>query len=170
MRGFPAGTPRRRASLLLDVPVHLSYDRRGRGEMLQIYFLSVAANTLAGIILASDWITRKFTGVRAVTDGLSTRRGKLTAGLLSLFVGFVTLLFPSRPPIVLGDLAPSVAGLAMGVALLFEVLRQESLFPAERGDMSERQSRAPVAYRTTLGMLGLAAALVHFFLPERFIV
>jgi hypothetical protein len=25
----------------------------------------------------------------------------------------------------------------------------------------------PIGYRTTLGMLGLAAALLHFFLPER---
>jgi len=138
--------------------------------MLQLYFLSVATNTVAGIILASDWIARKFGGVRAVTDGLSTRRGKLAAGLSALFVGLLTLVFPSLPPIVLGDLVPSIAGLAMGVALLFEVLRQESLFPAERAGENERMARAPIAYRTTLGMLGLAAALVHFFLPERLIV
>jgi hypothetical protein len=138
--------------------------------MLQLYFLSVAANTIAGMILASDWIARRFSGIRVLTEGLSSRRGKLAAGLSSLFVGFLTLLFPSRPPIILGDLAPSVAGLAMGVALLFEVLRQESLFPAERGETNERQARAPLAYRTTLGLLGLAAALVHFFLPERLIV
>ncbi len=60
--------------------------------------------------------------------------------------------------------------MAMGVALLFEVFKQEALFPAERGEMSERPARAPLAYRTTLGMMGLAAALVHFFLPERLIV
>jgi len=27
--------------------------------------------------------------------------------------------------------------------------------------------RLPVGYRTTLGVLGLAAAILHFFLPER---
>jgi hypothetical protein len=138
--------------------------------MLQLYFLSVASNTLAGMILASDWIARKFNGIRTFTEGISTRRGKLAAGISALFVGFLTLLFPSQPPIILGDLAPSIAGLAMGVALLFEVLRQESQFPPEKGDTTEKQARAPLAYRTTLGLLGLAAAVVHFFLPERLFV
>jgi len=138
--------------------------------MLQLYFLSVAVNMLAGTILASDWLARKFSGIGGLTDGLSSRRGKLAIGLSSLIVGFVTLFFPAAPPILVGDLAPSLAGLAMGVALLFEVLRLEALFPAERADGTERQARAPSGYRTTLGLLGLAAALVHFFLPERLIL
>jgi hypothetical protein len=138
--------------------------------MAQLYFLSVASNLLAGILLASDWLVLKFPGLRALADALGARRGRLAAGLSSLFVGFVTLFVPSGPPIVLGDLVPSAAGLAMGIALLFDVLKQESLFPAERVEQQDRHGRAPAAYRTTLGLLGIAAAVVHYFLPERLIV
>ena len=135
--------------------------------MLQLYFLSVASNLIAGIILASDWLVSRFAGLRPLVEFLSHRRARLTAGLGALFVGLVTLLFPSRSPIILGDLAPSLAGVAMGVALLFEVLRQESLFPAEK---EVPVGRGQIAYRTTLGMIGLATAVVHFFLPERIIL
>ena len=135
--------------------------------MLQLYFLSVASNALAGAALAGDWLAERFPGLRPLVEFLSRRRARLAAGLCSLFVGLITFIFPSRPPLILGDLAPSLAGLGMGVALLFEVLRQESLFPAEKeGTMG----RGQIAYRTTLGMIGLAVAVVHFFLPERIVL
>jgi len=58
-------------------------------------------------------------------------------------------------------------GMAMGIALLFEVFKQDAVFPAERGEKSERVDRLPIGHRTTLGVFGLAAAILHFFLPER---
>jgi hypothetical protein len=138
--------------------------------MLQLYFLSVSVNLLAGMILSADWLAARFSGIRSMTDGLSGRRGRLVIGMAALLVGFVTLLLPAQPPILIGDLVPSVAGLAMGVTLLFEVLRQEALFPAERVNGDPPPSHVPAGYRVPLGLFGIAAALVHFFLPERLIL
>ena len=56
-------------------------------------------------------------------------------------------------------------GIAVGIALLFEVLKQEALFPA--GPADDGQVKAPLAYRTALGAFAFAAAILHFFLPER---
>lgn len=138
--------------------------------MLQLYFLSVLVNALAGLMLASEWLTARFESISAFAELFASRRGRLAIGLASLFVGFITLLLPASGPIFLGDLAPSAAGLAMGLVLVFEVLRQETLFPAERTEAPDKAGRVHSGYRVTLGMIGLATALVHFFLPERVIL
>jgi len=135
--------------------------------MLQFYFLSIVANFLAGLTLSSDWFARKFPGLAAAVALFSGRVGKMVLGLASLLVGFGTLFVPAAPPLVFGDLFPSVMGMAMGIALLFEVFKQDAVFPAERGEKAEKVEKLPVGYRTTLGVLGIAAAILHFFLPER---
>jgi hypothetical protein len=132
--------------------------------MLQFYFLSIISNFLAGLSLAADWIGQKVPGLASIAQWLSGRGAKLIFGLSSLLIGFGTLFVPVEGPLIVGDLFPSVVGMAMGIALLFEVFRQDAVLPAER---SEKQERPPAGYRTTLGMLGIAAAVLHFFLPER---
>ena len=136
----------------------------GRGKMLQFYFLSIICNLLAGVSLSSDWIAQKIKGFLPIAAAVSARTAKLIAGLASLLVGFGTLFVPVEGPLIIGDLFPSVVGMAMGIALLFEVFRQDAVLPIERG---EKRERPPAGYRTTLGMLGIAAAVLHFFLPER---
>ena len=135
--------------------------------MLQFYFLSISANILAGLTLAGDAIKRRMPGFAEINARLSGRRGKLVFGLASLLVGFCTLFVPAEPPVILGDLLPSAVGMVMGIALLFEVFRDMATLPAEQ---SERSERVPVGYRTTLGIIGLATAAVHFFLPDRIIL
>jgi hypothetical protein len=135
--------------------------------MLQFYFLSVATNLLAGLSLSSTWFGKKFPGLAAAVSGLNGRVGKLATGLAVLLVGFATLFVPVEPPLVLGDLYPSVMGMAMGIALLFEVFKQDALLPGERTEKASRQERGRIGSRTTLGVLGIVAAILHFFLPER---
>ncbi len=132
--------------------------------MLQIYFLSISLNLAAGFILASDGM-RGLKSLASLADILSTRRAKLVFGPSVLIVGFLTLFIPADAgPLILGDLIPSIAGMAMGIALLFEVFRVDAVFPSEPAD---RQERRTPAYRTALGILGMGVAVLHFFLGER---
>jgi hypothetical protein len=135
--------------------------------MLQFYFLSIFTNLCAGLSFFSDWFAGKTSGLASVVLALSSRRVKMAVGCSVLLVGFATLFFPAESPIVLGDLFPSLVGMIMGVALLFEVFKQDALLPAERVDKTEGQEKAPAGYRFAFGVLGLAAAVLHFFLPER---
>jgi hypothetical protein len=138
--------------------------------MIQFYFLSVIANFLAGTALSADWFARKIPGLSGLGASFSGRRGRMAIGLSAIFVGVGTLFVPVNAPIILGDLFPSLAGMVTGIALLFEVFKQDAVFPAERGEKNDKVERLPVAYRTALGILGLAAAILHFFLPERPII
>jgi hypothetical protein len=135
--------------------------------MMQFYFLSIVSNFVAGLILSSDWFTGKVPVFASFASGLAGRRAKLVFGLAALLVGFGTLFVPAEGPLVIGDLFPSVMGMVMGIALLFEVFKQASRFPNEP---AERAERPAIAYRSTLGFLGLAAAVLHFFLPERLLL
>ncbi len=138
--------------------------------MLQFYFLSVSANFLAGLALSAEWISRKIPGLAGLAPGFSGRGFRMGIGLAAIFVGVGTLFVPADPHLILGDILPSLAGMAMGIALLFEVFRQDALFPAERAEKSDKAARLPMAYRTALGLFGLAVAIVHFFLPDRLIL
>jgi hypothetical protein len=138
--------------------------------MLQFYFLSVVANFLAGTALSAEWLSGKIPGLAGLGNAFSGRRGRMAVGLSAIFVGVGSFFVPVDGHLILGDLLPSVVGMVMGVALLYEVFKQDAVFPAERGEKNDKLERLPVAYRTALGMLGLAAAVIHFFLPERLII
>jgi len=135
--------------------------------MLQLYFLSVAANFLAGATLSADWMGERFTSLAGILGALSGRRARTITGLAALLVGLGTLFVPAAPPVVLGDLFPSAVGMAVGIALLFEVFKQDAFYPGEQAARGEQGMRTPSAYRTALGALGFAAAVLHYFLPER---
>ena len=132
--------------------------------MLQIYFLSIACNLIGGMTLAADSIVKRIPSLKTLAALLSNRSAKLWTGLSVIIVGFIELFVPAGNVIIIGDLLPAGVGMLMGIALLFEVFRQDSLFPSET---SQKADKPPVAYRTTLGLLGLAVAVLHFFLPER---
>jgi len=135
--------------------------------MLQFYFLSVAANFLAGTALSADWMSEKFRSLAPMLGALSVRRARLIIGLTVLLVGLGTLFVPAGGQMILGDLFPSAVGIAVGIALLFEVIRQETFLPAEPPPSEDRAGKAPRAYRSALGAFAYAAAILHFFLPER---
>jgi hypothetical protein len=134
--------------------------------MLQFYFLSILANLVGGVTLCSEWLGRR-PGVAGLLAALSSRYWKMTTGLVAIIAGLAKLFVPVGSPLVLGDLVPGLVGMTLGVALLFEVLKQEAILPAERGVRPDTHGRGALGYRTALGVLGFAAAILHFFLPER---
>jgi hypothetical protein len=134
--------------------------------MLQFYFLSILANLVGGLTLCSDWLGRR-PGLANLFAVLASRYWKMSTGLVALIAGFAKLFVPVGSPIILADIFPGLVGMIIGIALLFEVFKQEALFPAERGERPDAPTREAPGYRTALGIMGFAAAILHFFLPER---
>jgi TctA family transporter len=132
--------------------------------MMQLYFLSIAANLLAGIALCSEYFAARLRWFAPLGQLVGGRGFRAVVGGLAAVVGFLKLLVRSTPsdvPVV-GDLLPALAGLAMGASLLVQVLREKSDLPAEA---VSRVEKAALAYRVPLGLAGMAVALLHFLLP-----
>jgi hypothetical protein len=133
--------------------------------MLQFYFLSILTNAAAGALLSAEYFGHRVARLAWLAAHPGSRRFKMACGASALLVGGCTIFWPAGAGVpVIGDLVPSVAGLAMGVALLFEVFRQDALFPSEP---ASGPARTGMDWRSMLGIAGLAVALLHFFLPER---
>jgi hypothetical protein len=132
--------------------------------MMQLYFLSIAANLLAGTALCSEYFAARLRWFAPLGQLIGGRGFRAVVGGLAAVVGFLKLLVRSTPsdvPVV-GDLLPALAGLAMGASLLVQVLREKSDLPAEA---VSRVEKAALAYRVPLGLAGMAVALLHFLLP-----
>ena len=61
--------------------------------MIQIYFLSILSNVLAGLILSADHYSEKFPGFTAVREFFTGKPGlRVTVGVVSFITGFLKLL------------------------------------------------------------------------------
>jgi hypothetical protein len=133
--------------------------------MLQFYFLSILTNAAAGGLLSAEYFGRRVPRLAWLSSHPGSRRLKLTCGAAALLVGACTIFWPAGGGVpVLGDLVPSIAGLAMGVALLFEVFRQDARLPSEP---APAPAKGGLDWRSMVGIAGLVVAALHFFLPER---
>jgi len=130
--------------------------------MLQIYFLSVAANILAGLASSSEFLAGRFHGFAPLHDLLEKRPCRAALGATAAVVGLLKLLIPFDVPVA-GDLIPALVGMALGVSLVLQVVREKADLPFES---LGRLQKAALAYRLPLGIAGIVAGVLHFLLPR----
>jgi hypothetical protein len=130
--------------------------------MLQFYFLSIFANILASLTLMSDYLAEKFEAFLPFKELFARKNVKTTIGIAAFVVGFLKLLLPVQT-VVVGDLLPALAGLAMGAGLILGILRERANVSAETVDNLEK---TVMTYRVPLGIAGLVISALHFLLPR----
>ena len=132
--------------------------------MLQLYFLSIMCNGIAGYLFAYGDAYEN----RSVEDGLKspTFGGgfRLIVGLVSVITGFLKLLLPVRVPI-LGDLFPAVVGIAAGFILLYEFYSDHGSRSSGEGKL-ERIGDVLLKHKKPMGFVCMAAAVLHFLFPR----
>jgi hypothetical protein len=130
-------------------------------EFVQFYFLSILANILAGLTLTSDYFAEKSKIFLPIKELLSKTNIKTTIGIAAFVVGFLKLLLPVRT-VVVGDLLPALAGLAMGAGLILGIVRERGTVKTETVDSLEK---TVMTYRVPLGITGLVVSVLHFLVP-----
>jgi len=131
--------------------------------MIQLYFLSILCNGLSGYLLFAGNENEAVEKTR-----LSNPTYHLVLGILSAVVGVLKLLSPNADKIlILGDLLPSVSGLAAGFLLIFGIYRQDSSSTSQTETSSlNTLGLSLLRFRKSIGLGLLAVALLHFLFPQ----
>lgn len=128
--------------------------------MVQFYLLSVILNIVAGYALISFETEAKGSNFDGIREYLKDSTVRLVLGILCATVGFFKLLTVMRGDIpVVGDLIPSLAGMASGLTLLLEFYRSNSNVTTTA---LEKLNTIFVANRRIVGIVAITSGLVHF--------
>lgn len=121
-------------------------------------------NIITGYALVSFNTPIKGTKVDGIRDFLRDSTIRLILGILSTTIGFFKLLTVMRGDIpVVGDLLPSLAGLASGFTLLLEFYKLNSNTTTEA---LERMDKIFVANKKTVGIATMVLGFTHFLFPN----
>jgi len=129
--------------------------------MIQLYFLSILCNSLAGYILFSgnDSEMSEKTGF-----SIHNPTFYLILGILSIVTGVLKLLSPSLDGLVIiGDLIPAASGVIAGLILIFGLYRKDSF---EKTGELDRFGKSLIGFRKPIGLGLFIVALLHFLFPK----
>ena len=125
---------------------------------LQIYFLTVLFNSLAGLILASEYIKDKIPVLEGLVNLLNGKEVKFIIGIGSLITGVFKFITPIGI-LIIGDLLPGIVSLGLGIVLLMDFFKESTSISSET---IEKIDSLLLSYKNVIGGLGLGSAAVHF--------
>ena len=139
--------------------------------MLQLYLLTVMSNLLAGLVLASDFVSRLSVPVSRYLDFQSNVVYRIIVGCGAFLIGLINLVEPGNVPI-LGNFFPSVLGIASGLLIVAMWFNSRSAKVDEDSETESRMKRmsrkvesSVGPYHTALGMTTVISAILHAAMP-----
>jgi len=137
--------------------------------MIQLYFLSIVFNGVAGFLFIFGDMGKNDSAesggkLSFVSDGF-----RLVIGILAGIIGVLKLLSPMKGMPILGDVLPAAAGIAAGFMLIFGFYREHSSDTDAEGNIN-RFGEIILRYKKPIGIVLLAAAVLHFLFPEAFLL
>lgn len=131
--------------------------------MNQVYLLSVVTILLSGIALSFDRLDERIhIGSLFQRDAFTGQTFRLLMAIITAVVGFLQLLTVHPDDTVfLGDLIPAVTGLLLGFVLFLEYYGERT---ETMSHGMERLHQRLVGNASTIGILGIIVALLHFLL------
>lgn len=128
--------------------------------MVQFYFLSVLMNIIAGYALISVDTEPKGSKFDGIREYLKDGTIRLVLGILCSAVGFFKLLTVMRGDIpVIGDLFPSLGGMAAGLTLLLEHYKANSKTSSAT---VQKLDALFIANKRIVGISSMVSGFVHF--------
>ncbi|MBE6349288.1 MAG: hypothetical protein E7062_00845 [Spirochaetaceae bacterium] len=134
--------------------------------MLQFYFLSILVNLLIGAILVFSPPAQNTEeeNTHSLTHLIfENKTFQLILGILTVFISIMKLLsvVPSDVPVI-GDLIPAVAGLLGGFYLLLSYYLAHTTTEVTLHPLMQKVLDS----KKYIGIICLAAALLHFLFPK----
>ncbi len=139
---------------------------------MQVYLLTVLTTILTGLALASDFLTQRFERYSEYTDFMENSVYRIILGALTILVGVINL-FPNYEGnvAVLGDLLPSLMGIAGGVLLIAGFLSKEKREEARKAaEIAEKVEQFSKPYLAVVGISSVLIGILHAILPKVIII
>ena len=133
--------------------------------MPQFYMLSILANLAGSLTLAGDYLGEKIPWLAMFKSIRENRGARTVIGICALVIGVIKLfaLSPGERIIILGDLLPALAGMAVGTILLAEI---NQVHVDKAGERIRRISKAALSYRVPVAITGIVVSFLHFLFPS----
>ncbi len=144
--------------------------------MVQIYFICILLNLLAGLVLmygkskisaeedeVDDKKSKKISSFNETFSFINSKSFRLVLGIMLVFVGFMKILsvYKSDIPII-GDLFPVLSSFMAGTSILLE-------FYIETADTAtnipENVKKFFIGGKKYIGITCIAVAVLHFIFP-----
>ena len=126
---------------------------------LQIYFLTIVFNIIAGFLLCAEYIRDKLPSLKGLLDFLNSKEARFIAGIGSLITGVFKFISPVGI-VVIGDIIPALSSLALGVTLLMDFFKESGTFSS---DSIRKFDDLLLGHKELIGVIGLTVAVIHFF-------
>ena len=131
--------------------------------MLQIYFLTVLTNIIAGLTISSSYLSTKIEGYQVFAEKMENRKFRVVLGSITVITGIFTLLNHSSVSMaILGDLIPAITAMTMGTILIIHYFYNED---EETNNIVKVVKDLSEKYGNILGIAGIVIGLIHFIIP-----
>ncbi len=136
--------------------------------MFQLYLLTVLTTVLAGLALATGFLSDRFERFSEYTDFMGNSVYRIVLGGVSVLVGIINL-FPSYSGdiAILGDLLPSLAGIVTGILLIAEYFSsRRTEEDSKTVDIAEKVEKISGPYLTIVGISSVIIGILHAIIPR----
>ena len=136
--------------------------------MFQLYLLTVLTTVLAGLALATGFLSDRFERFSEYTDFMGNSVYRIVLGGVSVLVGIINL-FPSYTGdiAILGDLLPSLAGIVTGILLIAEYFSsRRTEEDSKTVDIAEKVEKISGPYLTIVGISSVIIGILHAIIPR----
>ncbi|MCD6342363.1 MAG: hypothetical protein J7L76_01100 [Spirochaetaceae bacterium] len=136
--------------------------------MFQLYLLTVLTTVLAGLALATGFLSNRFERFSEYTDFMGNPVYRIILGGVSVLVGIINL-FPSYTGdiAVLGNLLPSLAGIVTGLLLIAEYFSSRRTEEESKTvDIAEKVEKFSGPYLTIVGISSIVIGILHAIIPR----
>lgn len=137
-------------------------------DMFQLYLLTVLSTILAGLVLAGDFLSRRFMRFTEFFEFMDNAIYRIVLGIVSILIGLINL-FPNFDGdiVILGNLLPTLTGLISGVILIASfITAQKDNNESTVASIADKVDHFSSPYLTVVGIASICAGILHAIFPR----
>lgn len=135
--------------------------------MNQIYFFLVLTNLLVGLVISRNFFAEKFEKFKPIAEFMDNSFFRLILGIIGAATGVIALFFPHDGMIFIVDILPSTAVLFSSFILISLFIKDKK---NEENSLVDFFISIDEKAGTFIGMATMVIGIIHFFVPNAYVL